>query len=311
LFEVRGVYAPNVLPSINQGVRRLFSLRQVFVSILLVFATSSALGQSSSLLEVEEGVYSYGGPSTYISMFVVSDSGVIVIDPMSAEHAEGLMAAIRSVTNQPIRYLVYSHNHWDHSTGGKVFKDEGATIIAHVDADEWIRSNPHPDLIPPDEGWGGSRKNIVLGNTTLELYHFGPSHGRGMTISVVAGSRVAYVADLVAPKRLPYFFLPDFNVTELERTLQEMATLDIDKVVYTHNSQPGPLQGGTGQDFIETLQFLTDLRAEIAAEVAQGTPPRQAPDAVKLPKYEDWLMYDQWLALNAWKLFFEDHLGPF
>lgn len=289
----------------------MFSLRQVFTSILLVFATSSALSQSSPLLEVAEGVYSYGGPSTYISMFVVSDSGVIVIDPMSTEHAEGLMAAIRSVTNQPIRYLVYSHNHWDHSTGGKVFKDEGATIIAHVDAYEWIRSNPHPDLILPDESWGGSRKNIVLGNTTLELYHFGPSHGRGMTISVVAGSRVGYVADLVAPKRLPYFFLPDFNVTELERTLQEMTNLDINKVVYTHNSKPEPLQGGTRQDFIDTLQFLTDLRVALAAEIAQGTPSRQAPDAVKLPKYENWLMYDQWLALNAWKVWFEGHLGPF
>lgn len=289
----------------------MFSLRQVFASILLVFTTSSALSQSSPLLEVEEGVYSYGGPSTYISMFVVSDSGVIVIDPMSTEHAEGLMAAIRSVTNQPIRYLVYSHNHWDHSTGGKVFKDAGATIIAHVDADEWIRSNPHPGLILPDESWGGSRKNIVLGNTTLELYHFGPSHGRGMTISVVAGSRVAYVADQVAPKRLPYFFLPDFNVTELERTLQEMAGLDINKVIYTHNSQSEPLQGGTRQDFIDTLQFLTDLRAALAAEIAQGTPSREAPDAVKLPKYENWLMYDQWLALNAWKVWFEGHLGPF
>ena len=71
------------------------------------------------------------------------------------------------------------------------------------------------------------------------------------------------------------------------------------------------MQGGTSQDVIDTLQYLSDLRAALEAEIASGTPARLAPDAVSLPKYESWAMYDQWLALNAWKIWLEGHLGPF
>ena len=277
------------------------------IACLLVFAEAA----TANPVEVADGVYSYQGPTTYISMFVVTDDGVMAIDPINSAHSEGLVAAIKSVTNQPIRYLVPTHNHWDHSGGGQLFKDEGATIIAHVDAYNWLKANPHPDITVPDESWGGSRKDIVLGGRTLELHHFGPSHGHGMTIPVVAGERVGYIADLVGPNRLPFFILPDFTVRELERTLEGILTLDTEKIVFTHNARPDPLQGGTSQDVIDTLQYLSDLRAALEAEIASGTPARLAPDAVSLPKYESWAMYDQWLALNAWKIWLEGHLGPF
>lgn len=286
----------------------MVSLKGTFsIACLLVFAEAA----TANPVEVADGVYSFQGPTTYISMFVVTDDGVIVVDPINPGHAQALVGAIKSVTNQPIRYLVHTHNHWDHSGGGKVFRDEGATIIAHVDAYNWMKANPHPDMVLPDESWGGSRKDIMLGGKTLELHHFGASHGHGMTVPVVAGARVGYIADLVDPNRLPFFFLPDFTVSELERTLEEILTLDMDKVVYTHNARPDPVQGGTKQDVADTLQYLRDLRAALDAEIASGTPPWLAPDAVRLPKYENWVMYEEWLALNAWKIWLEGQLGPF
>ena len=132
-----------------------------------------------------------------------------------------------------------------------------------------------------------------------------------MAIPVVAGERVGYIADLVAPNRLPFFFMPDFTVAELERTLGEILNLDMDRVVYTHSANADPLAGGSRQDVADTLGYLQDLRAALAAEIDSGTPARMASDAVRLPKYEDWAMYDQWLALNAWKIWLEGHLGPF
>jgi len=289
----------------------MVSLRQLFPLALLFILADSAVSQGSRPVEVAEGVYSFQGPTTYISMFVVTDDGVIVVDPINTGHAQALLAAIKSVTDQSIRYLVHTHNHWDHSGGGKVFRDEGATIIAHVDAYNWMQANPHRDMALPDESWGGARKDIMLGGKTLELHHFGASHGHGMSVPVVAGERVGYIADLVGPNRLPFFFLPDFTVSELERTLEEIMTLDMDKVVYTHNLSPDPLQGGTKQDVADTLQYLQDLRAAIDAEIASGTPAREAPGAVRLPQYEHWVMYEEWLALNAWKIWLEGHLGPF
>ena len=281
----------------------MVSLRKLFSIAIFLAIANSAVSQDSSPVEVADGIYSYG-MGNYISMFVVTDEAVIAIDPINPTHSQALVAAIKSVTDQPIRYLVHTHNHWDHSGGGQAFKDEGATIIAHVDAYNWMRANPHPNLVLPDESWGGGRKDIVLGGTTVELHHFGASHGHGMTIPLASTSqRVGYIADIVGPNRLPFLFLPDFNVAQLERTLGEILELDIDKIVFTHSQAPEPLQGGTKQDVADTLQYLRDLRAELDSGIH--------PTAVSLPKYESWRMYDEWLPLNAWKIFMEGHLGPF
>ena len=281
----------------------MVSLRKLFSIAIFLTIANSAVSQDASPVEVADGIYRYG-MGNYISMFVVTDDGVIAIDPINPTHSQALVAAIKSVTDQPIRYLVHTHNHWDHSGGGQAFKDEGATIIAHVDAYNWMLANPHPNLVLPDESWGGSRKDIVLGGTTVELHHFGASHGHGMTIPLASTSqRVGYIADIVGPNRIPFLFLPDFNVAQLERTLEEILALDTDKIIFTHNARPNPLQGGTKQDVADTLQYFRDLRAELDSGVA--------PAAVSLPKYESWRMYDEWLSLNAWKVYMEGHLGPF
>src|SRR5215510_3530681 len=71
------------------------------------------------------------------SMFVVTPAGVIATDPISygrPQAATTYIDEIRKISQAPIRYLIYSHHHYDHIAGGKAFKDAGATIIAHKNA---------------------------------------------------------------------------------------------------------------------------------------------------------------------------------
>ncbi|MEH6577725.1 MAG: hypothetical protein V7731_11680 [Amphritea sp.] len=66
--------------------------------------------------KIADGVYSYGDPEKgYYSMFVVTTEGVIAIESVNSRHATGLLNAINEVTTQPVRYLLHSHNHWDHA----------------------------------------------------------------------------------------------------------------------------------------------------------------------------------------------------
>jgi alkyl sulfatase BDS1-like metallo-beta-lactamase superfamily hydrolase len=63
---------------------------------------------------------------------VFTSEGIVVIDStLSVYQAEGILGKIREVSNLPIRYLIYTHGHGDHVGGAKVFKEEGAQIIAH------------------------------------------------------------------------------------------------------------------------------------------------------------------------------------
>jgi len=84
--------------------------------------------------------------------------------------------------------------------------------------------------------------------------------------------------------------------------------LDFDKAVFSH-SPVGPV--GSKQDIADINQYIEDLRGAIYGEFKKGTPAMKIPNKVRLPKYQDWAMYDEWLALNAWRILLDDHMGPF
>src|SRR5688500_4489639 len=99
----------------------------------------SEAGQPT-LRPLAEGVYAAVGDTGRGSEgrpnagFVVTDSGVVVIDALaSPAQAESLLQAIRSITRQPIRWLVLTHHHPDHHFGAVVFRRAGAKVISHPD----------------------------------------------------------------------------------------------------------------------------------------------------------------------------------
>ncbi len=69
--------------------------------------------------------------------------------------------------------------------------------------------------------------------------------------------------------------------------------------------------GGNKQDAVEQLQFIRDLRNAIYAEFKKGINPMTIPATLKLPKYENWAMYDQWLTMNTWRILMDEYMGPF
>ena len=99
-------------------------------------------------------LFRYGG---HQSMFVVTPDGVIATDPIAQrrpEVATTYIAEIRKITPAPIKYVVYSHHHYDHIEGGKPFKDAGATFIAHMNAKTRLEALKNPDVVIPDIGTG-------------------------------------------------------------------------------------------------------------------------------------------------------------
>ena len=79
-----------------------------------------------------ENVYIFRN-GNHQAMFIVTPEGVIATDPVAYGRPTGgqqYVDEIKKVSNAPIRYLIYSHHHYDHIAGGKAFKDAGATIVA-------------------------------------------------------------------------------------------------------------------------------------------------------------------------------------
>ncbi len=288
------------------NVKRLFVVITAIFSTLLMMNTAFA---QEHVWKVADGVYRYGPGDGYYSMFVVTDVGVIAIEPVNIKHSQGLLKAIRSVTEKPVRYLLHSHNHWDHSKGGQVFRDQGAKIVAHEEAYEWMKANRHTDLALPDEIWTGNRKDIILGGKTIELHYMGMSHGLGMTVFLLPKEKIAYIADIVTPNRILFTIVPDFNIKEWMRTLTEVEKLDFQTAIYSHSQAKEPF--GSKTEVTQTREFIEELQAAIVAEFKKGTPFLKIPSTVKLPKYEHWAMYNEWLPLNVWRVMLDMHMGPF
>ena len=96
---------------------------------------------------------------------------------------------------------------------------------------------------------------------------------------------------------------------EWKRTLEEVENMDFKMAVYSHTHDKEPF--GTKSDVTQIRQYIEDLQAAIAAEFKRGTPFSKVPSTVKLPKYEHWAMYNEWLPLNARRLMLDMHMGPF
>src|SRR5260370_26441374 len=82
---------------------------------------------------------------------------------------------IQRIPNAPIKYVIYSHSHFDHIAGGRPFKDLGAIFVAHKNAKTRIEALKRPDVVVPDEVVDSERA-ITLGDTTLELIYVGKNH---------------------------------------------------------------------------------------------------------------------------------------
>ena len=84
------------------------------------------------------------------SMFVVTPEGVIATDPIGLRRpaAKAYIEEIQKITNAPIKYVIYSHSHFDHIAGGQPFKDLGAIFVAHKNAKARIEALKRPRTVP-------------------------------------------------------------------------------------------------------------------------------------------------------------------
>src|SRR2546422_10245608 len=99
--------------------------------------------------KVADNVYIYRHLG-HQSMFVVTSDGVIATDPISPEASKIYLQEIKKVTTAPVRYVVYSHHHFDHIAGGAPFKEAGAVFVAHQRAKERLEALKDPTVVTPD-----------------------------------------------------------------------------------------------------------------------------------------------------------------
>ena len=260
-------------------------------AVAALFATS-AIAQSGdvrrSLTQITDDVWRFDN-NFHASMVVVTDEGAVVGDPINAAAAEWLEGEIMSRFGKEVSYVLASHSHGDHASGGEVFADT-ATIIAHKNYQKAVGQNfgpTHPaDVLFSDE------LVVEHGGKTFEMTYVGPGHGDDMVVTIVRPDNVAFVVDIVSPGRLPWQKSTSALPGMIEQ-ITNVEALDFDILI------PGHANNGTKADAKDARGYLIDLRDAVQAELDAGKSAEEIIASVKLPKYETWMNYEQWLPLNV------------
>ena len=219
-------------------------------------------------VEGTDGVYIFRNVG-HQSVFIVTSDGVIATDPIAYGRPDGgaqYVAEIRKVTDKPIKYLIYSHHHYDHIAGGKAFKDAGATIVAHKRAAERLAVLKDPATPLPDEVVDDSGRVIRLGGKLVELSFVGLNHSDSTLVLRLVQERLIFVVDLVPVGAFPGLGMIDFHPLEAMDGLKKIAAMDWDRMVPGHPGIPNDRLGTKKdvEDQIALQQYASDLVKEQA-----------------------------------------------
>ena len=225
------------------------------------------------------------------SMFVVTAEGVIATDPVAYGRPQGgaaYVAEIRKVTDKPIKYLVYSHHHFDHIAGGQAFKDAGAKIVAHKIAKDRLAVLNDPATLLPDETFA-KKRTITLGGTALELSYLGLNHSDSTIVMRLPKEKILFAVDFLPVGSVPGRGMIDFHPLEAEQSIKQVLAMDWERMIPGH---PGPGDRlGTKADVQDQLVFLREASETVKVAAREGKCWEPAEKEVKLPKYESWHGY--------------------
>jgi cyclase len=175
-------------------------------------------------VEVADGVFAYLQPdgSWWLNNtgFIVGDDAVVAIDATSTERrTRSLLDAIRSVTTTPVRTLVNTHHHGDHTNGNCLFAD--ATVIGHRLCRDGVLAQVIGGLeavfgpvewgdltIRPPEVVFDERLTLYVGDVRIELHHLGtPAHTTNDVVAWLPDQRVLFTGDLVFNGGTPFMLM--------------------------------------------------------------------------------------------------------
>lgn len=225
------------------------------------------------------------------SIFITTPQGVIVTDPIGPEAAAWLKTEIAKLTDQPVRYVVYSHDHADHISGGAVFADT-AQFVSHRRAREAILKDSLVQTPPPNLTFT-DRMFIDLGGKHVELIYTGRNHSDNSLVVLLPQDKLLFAVDFIPVEAVAYRTLPDSYPDDWIESLKQVEQLDFETLV------PGHGKIGKKVHVEQFRRYLEDLRAAVAEQVQKGVGLEEAKKNVRLPKYEPWQRYAEWFPENV------------
>jgi glyoxylase-like metal-dependent hydrolase (beta-lactamase superfamily II) len=245
---------------------------------VLAFTGSVTFGETATaqggLTKIADNVYSYadvkhGSPANSFGAnagIIVGKDGIIVIDTLiSAKEAQRFIRDIRAVSGKPIKYVVNTHSHLDHTFGNSEFEKLGAVIISHENCKQNLEKLGEATLKNAkvygltDKDLEGTviaypaltfsdRMEIDLGNQKVELVFHGASHTNDSIMVCLPDKNTVFAGDILFTNYHP--FMADGDIEGWVKVLDHIASMGNVTIIPGH----GPVSGK--QDIEDMRNYL-------------------------------------------------------
>ena len=277
---------------------------KIAVMVCAALVLSSALwGQDLGphFKKIKDGIYvQVGEEGNSNGGIIVTSEGVVLVDSGDTPiDSREILAAVKKLTNQPIRFLVNTETHGDHTTGHWVFSPPALIINSdgaakdmqaayRPDRMENLRKQS-PEMAKAAEGYQmitpqveySDKMTLRLGGKTIEILHLDNVHSGADSAVWLPEDGVLFAASATGPRRLNNI-RPTVRIADIRRAMKMMKALNPEIVI------PGHGAPGTAAMFDESEAYYTLLFERMNAMMRQGKSLDQIKVELKMPEYASW-----------------------
>jgi len=211
---------------------------------------------------------------------LTTDEGVILVDDKFDRNVPQIVAKVKSVTDKPIRYVVNTHQHGDHTGGNhSLMTTLSVETVAHRNARANMVKNSQPGL--PRVTFS-DEASVTLGGKEVRARHFGAGHTNGDAVIYFPSHRIVHMGDLFV-RSAPFIDYSSGGSSDAWiKTIDAVLALDFDTVI------PGHGAVAKRADLIQWRGQFETMRGRVRELTRQGKTKEQIPTLLELDDLPGW-----------------------
>lgn len=254
--------------------------------------------------KLSENIYMIEGQGGNIGISI-GDDGVVMIDSQFAPLTPKILAAIKAISDKPIKFLINTHWHHDHIGGNKNIKNEGAIIVAHnnvrkrMSVDQFDKYRDKTTKATPEKlPLVSFSDNITfyMNNENIMIFHVDNAHTDGDAMIYFTNSNVLHMGDTYFQGKYPFIDIATGGSANGYINAVKKALLLVDddtKII------PGHRNLSNKKELTTYLKMLETIKARVLAEIKKGKTEEEVTNNKTITKEYTALNYGDWFITDA------------